>query len=671
MLTCKKVIVSFSGGKDSTAMLLKMVEEGMRIDEIVFCDTGMEFPEMYDHISRVESFIGRKIRRLTPAKPWEFYFSQRPVTRPIAIERRKELGRPLAGYGWPSRCNRWCTRHLKLETLRDFYKTIDGDYDEFIGIASDEKRRTEHETAKRNRHAVYPLIQWGMNESDCLTFCRSRGFDWGGLYDLFDRVSCWCCPLANIDHFKKIYVHFPALWERLRRMDQEAPGGPFRGIGVDTLDKRFSVETAAVLPIESIKGDKTMKISKNEMIEAFTLRAGYATGKARLNAGKKFENRWHVVKANAEAVLEWLRGQDVETVTVSPELAPTDELAPTEEHAPADDEDGVREDLIKIFDITDAPGDGQQVTGKLDGADDGAVATDKDVGHKDDQQVKPSDDVWDEIDRMAEHESKVIEEIAAEESAKAADDVCAMVQAAETGEPMPETNPEDIYMDEAYTGLEVYIGPMPRPKQLPIIASDAIRKTYDELLAKEPNATLWMHRFRDDADHELVARLVTCACIRLSVSSAGHEKVCREINLRKIFEDGPMDEILGTITASRNNERVKLSLTREMVWDEFLLGESYHFSEGRTLCLTRTAVKHFRGIRSMWAYHHATHAAVVPCLECMNEAYSFIDGDRNLVCGNTLHCGASSCAGIDEGARREKLRQRVKKFEILKDFSNQ
>ena len=31
-----KHIVSFSGGKDSTAMLLKMIEAKMQIDEIVF-----------------------------------------------------------------------------------------------------------------------------------------------------------------------------------------------------------------------------------------------------------------------------------------------------------------------------------------------------------------------------------------------------------------------------------------------------------------------------------------------------------------------------------------------------------------------------------------------------------------------------------------------------------
>ena len=55
-----KNIVSFSGGKDSTAMLLMMIEKGIKIDEIIFCDTGKEFDELYEHIDKIESYIGQK-----------------------------------------------------------------------------------------------------------------------------------------------------------------------------------------------------------------------------------------------------------------------------------------------------------------------------------------------------------------------------------------------------------------------------------------------------------------------------------------------------------------------------------------------------------------------------------------------------------------------------------
>ena len=49
--------VSLSGGKDSTAMLLLMIEQDMPIDVVLNADTGMEFPEMYGHISKVDEHL--------------------------------------------------------------------------------------------------------------------------------------------------------------------------------------------------------------------------------------------------------------------------------------------------------------------------------------------------------------------------------------------------------------------------------------------------------------------------------------------------------------------------------------------------------------------------------------------------------------------------------------
>ena len=45
----EKYVVSLSGGKDSTAMLLRLLEEKRPVDLILFCDTGLEFPQMYEH----------------------------------------------------------------------------------------------------------------------------------------------------------------------------------------------------------------------------------------------------------------------------------------------------------------------------------------------------------------------------------------------------------------------------------------------------------------------------------------------------------------------------------------------------------------------------------------------------------------------------------------------
>lgn len=56
-------VVQFSGGKDSTCMLLMMLEKGIPVDKIVFCDTGKEFPQMYEHISKVEDYISKNYNK--------------------------------------------------------------------------------------------------------------------------------------------------------------------------------------------------------------------------------------------------------------------------------------------------------------------------------------------------------------------------------------------------------------------------------------------------------------------------------------------------------------------------------------------------------------------------------------------------------------------------------
>ena len=103
----KKHIVSFSGGKDSTAMLLRMVEEKMNIDEIIFCDTTVEFPEIYNHIEEVEKYIKIPITKLKTQENFEYYL--------LNYEKKKGKAKGQLGYSFPDYRNRWCTSKFKKE----------------------------------------------------------------------------------------------------------------------------------------------------------------------------------------------------------------------------------------------------------------------------------------------------------------------------------------------------------------------------------------------------------------------------------------------------------------------------------------------------------------------------------------------------------------------------
>ena len=222
-----KHIVSFSGGKDSTAMLLRMLEENMQVDEIIYCDTYKEFPQMYKHIEKIKKYIKEKynkeITTLKAENDFDYYMFEHEKTR------GKNKGK--RGYGWSTMLCRWCTSNLKTNVINKYLKAQNEEYTEYIGIACDEP--------KRIKDKCYPLIDWGMTEKDCLHYCYERGFNWEGLYEHFDRVSCWCCPLKNLKELKTLYTHYPELWEELKEMDKKSYNQFRKDYSVKELEEKF------------------------------------------------------------------------------------------------------------------------------------------------------------------------------------------------------------------------------------------------------------------------------------------------------------------------------------------------------------------------------------------------------------------------------------------------
>lgn len=197
-----KHVVSLSGGKDSTAMLLMMLEKGMPVDNVLFFDTGWEFPQMHEHISQVESYTGLKIERLTSNIPFDELMLVNHRTR----GKRKSI---KGGYGWPTPLARWCTSK-KVQAIDKRVAEI-GECKRYIGIAADE--------AHRCKQFNYPLVEWGVTEKEALAYCIERGFTWGGLYEHFGRVSCWCCPLQGLAELRNLRDYYPELWDKLLLMD--------------------------------------------------------------------------------------------------------------------------------------------------------------------------------------------------------------------------------------------------------------------------------------------------------------------------------------------------------------------------------------------------------------------------------------------------------------------
>ena len=164
---------SLSGGKDSTAMLLLMIEKDMPIDIVLSADTGMEFPEMYEHLAKVDAFLYEKrnihITTLRHPKGFEWLMFEEPKQKPSAIERRLRDGIPLYGNGWPGIRVRWCTGQLKTHLITKKVNELKGKYHalQYVGIAYDERERCKGEQ--------YPLVDWKITEAEALKICYDPG----------------------------------------------------------------------------------------------------------------------------------------------------------------------------------------------------------------------------------------------------------------------------------------------------------------------------------------------------------------------------------------------------------------------------------------------------------------------------------------------------------------
>jgi 3'-phosphoadenosine 5'-phosphosulfate sulfotransferase (PAPS reductase)/FAD synthetase len=240
-MKAEKHIVMFSGGKDSTAMLMRMAREDFKIDEIICADLGMEFPEMYQHIKKVEKLLNREITIISLEYPFEYYMFAYEKTK----GKMETEGQPVflwtdykTGYSFPDMGSRWCTG-LKKQIIKQYMRTEYKGYQivEYHGIAANEDKRQK----KNNdgRRIITPLVKWGMTEKDALNYCYESGFDWGGLYEKLRRVSCWCCPLKSLPELEVLYNEYPEYWNKLKFWEKNTWRTFRANSTIEDLENRF------------------------------------------------------------------------------------------------------------------------------------------------------------------------------------------------------------------------------------------------------------------------------------------------------------------------------------------------------------------------------------------------------------------------------------------------
>lgn len=215
-----KYIASWSGGKDSTASIILAHENGEPLDMIIFAEVMFdenisgELPEHIDFVHRAAKVFegwGYPVHIVRSDRTYMDCFNHR-ITRSRIPERiGKKQGFPMAG-----KC--MINRDCKMKTIRKFWKSIDCEYTQYVGIAVEEKKRLNRLVKTKN--TVSLLEKYRYTEEMAYQLCKKYDL-LSPMYDFARRGGCWFCPNAKekeLRHLRKNHNH---LWKKLLELEDD------------------------------------------------------------------------------------------------------------------------------------------------------------------------------------------------------------------------------------------------------------------------------------------------------------------------------------------------------------------------------------------------------------------------------------------------------------------
>jgi 3'-phosphoadenosine 5'-phosphosulfate sulfotransferase (PAPS reductase)/FAD synthetase len=188
-------LVSYSGGKDSTTLLLlalKLAEErGFELG-VVYNDNSGDLPELRDLVGRVLAYVRGLGCRTYITKPEASFFDYL-----------------LTRYSPPRWNFRWCCKRLKERPFKRFVESIRGRRVlNLVGTRREEARWRGWSRRVVNEDLVYAAPLHDLKNDDVWALLRvvslELGVEWiyrelREVYGGARRTGCWFCPLVVFD----------------------------------------------------------------------------------------------------------------------------------------------------------------------------------------------------------------------------------------------------------------------------------------------------------------------------------------------------------------------------------------------------------------------------------------------------------------------------------------
>jgi 3'-phosphoadenosine 5'-phosphosulfate sulfotransferase (PAPS reductase)/FAD synthetase len=181
-------IVALSGGKDSTAMALRLAEIEPRDYTYVITPTGNEFPEMLAHWRHLADMLGKPLTIVTSGKSLHGL-----------IREQKML---------PNHAARWCTRMLKLKPYYDWLQQ-NTPCVSYVGLRADEESRAGMIFPDADEVVMdFPMQRWGWKLDNVLAYLRSKNVN------VPDRTDCMDCFWQRIGEWYLYWLNHRADYDK-------------------------------------------------------------------------------------------------------------------------------------------------------------------------------------------------------------------------------------------------------------------------------------------------------------------------------------------------------------------------------------------------------------------------------------------------------------------------
>lgn len=216
-------VVGLSGGKDSTALALRLAEVEPRDYTYLITPTGDELPEMTAHWSHLETLLGKPLTRVTN-KTLAFWIDH--------------FG------GLPNHRQRWCTRLLKIEPTIAFMRA-NAPALNYVGLRADEEERVGIYGDVPSR---FPLREWGWGLAEVRGYLKERGVS------IPERTDCARCYGQRLVEWKRLLKKHPDLYASAEA-DEAKTGRTFRSARRDTWPASLTELRAAFDSGRKVRGE--------------------------------------------------------------------------------------------------------------------------------------------------------------------------------------------------------------------------------------------------------------------------------------------------------------------------------------------------------------------------------------------------------------------------------